>query len=322
MICDNQQKKLANMIRECRYEMKNDLFTLHNALGTQSKRNVSKVSCRAIKSSKATRPGRFHESNSVILSSTTSSSFDQQFKTSDYFYKNDNGSSVQELKKRKFFNTRKERLNKLHRIQKRKQQSLNGFTYKHYDLYLLTKKRSEVRRNILRTSTIKQHSGERFFVEKSAIQNISTTYENQTFFEPQFSSSPISKCQKTSTPTKSNQSPEIVNKISFQNGSRFKFINSTNNQQYGSSDHNDNTYQNIQSFEFCTNMSTPKVARRFGKNNGLIPLNDHSNIVKCSSKISSAASGNSVTTVIKLCIKPFKNLIQHKKVKRTNKVFF
>lgn len=314
-----QSIKLSQLIKECRAEMRNDLNLLHNALNVQNK-DMSVMATKSSRvSSKKLRLAR------KLLSSTTS----HPLTVNDYFYQTKAHSTI-DSKRRQFSTTQsssiKTRKIRVTRHKNSSPSTRQSFTYKHYDLYLLTKNPVEACRNASKTSTLGLKKNlEYLSVEKSHFKGMDETLsDNQTIFEPKFSSSPIHREQKTSTPTKNRPEEDKPMKIRLSNASRFKFLNSTNFQTFSTTT-SQSIQPNLQSFEYNQNTSTPKVARR--NVNGSVENGTTMAFKECAVDMSenfclknlSSSTDSNVSTVIKCCIQPLKNLIRHRYVKRNNR---
>ncbi len=308
--------KISGLIKECRMEMKNDLYFLHSALEEIQVKNKN-LSINATKS--ASSSYQSIKKQKYIGGALLSSTMSDQLTESNF-----------ETKKRKLYASepdvkgRKMRLNKRKRISEKK-----SFTYKHYDLYLVTKTSVEsCRNNCEISSLLLKKNVEELSLEKSYIKNIQdTSVNNQTIFEPKFSSSPIRREQKTSTPTKMNPCRTEKPKISINNASRLKFLNTTNLQTSANTTRHTNQ-PNAHSFEYQQNTSTPKVVRRNNVRSGTtyafkICNDSGKGIIESfcakNSSAPSTVSTSNVSTVIKCCMQPLKRFIFYKNLKKSPK---
>ena len=313
MMIKTNKKKISTLIKECRREMRNDLYVLHTALNagrTDSPSLDTKPDCRTSLSTTSKRHRRRYNS---ITSSKSG------FNTSDFFYKCNNV-SYKHVRRNKFASRN------LYKSTIR-QASRDGYTYKHYDLYLLSKNVIESCRQTS-MSDLKQHESwnKNIVLEKShhrlgsLIEVDARAEECDTMFEPQYASSPIFKDQKTSTPQKNAPAETQINKIFLHNASRLKYFNSFDD-ELQSTRSKEHTYQNVFECNQLTNTSTPKTVRKFestvseniyenlsGSNQIHCPL-----VPKNSTLLSTKSS---MSSAFKCCILPFKNLIKCRAIKK------
>ncbi len=312
--------KLSSLIKECRSEMKNDLYFLHSALQEvqMANRDLSIIATKSFSSSCKKK-----YIGGALLSSTIS---DQQLTTSSYFYTS--GSQFGNKKRKFVANDSEIRARKICKNKRKRSSEKKSFTYKHYDLYLLTKNSIENCRNFCdKSSLLEKKNTENLSLEKSCIKNMEeTSVENQTIFEPKFSSSPIRREQKTSTPTKKQSCVMDKPKICLINASRLKFFNTTNFQT--SANTTGHSQPNVHSFEGYQNTSTPKVIRRNNVSTGTtytykVCGDSKNRIIEsfCEKDLPapSMISSSNVSTVIKCCIQPLKKFILCKNAKKSNK---
>ena len=314
MMIKTNKKKISTLIKECRREMRNDLYVLHTALNTGRSDSASLDVKPANRASLSTgrRHRRCHRSQSG-------------FNTSDFFYKCNNVSYKHVRRNNKFASRN------LHKSTIR-QASRDGYTYKHYDLYLLIKNVIESCRQTS-MSDLRHHesSNKNIVLEKSQhrlgslIEVEARAEECETMFEPQYASSPIFKDQKTSTPQKNAPADSHMNRIFLHNASRLKYFNSFDDELQSTRSNNNNkehTYQNVFECNQLTNTSTPKTVRKFEATTSVENIYENlsgSNQVHCplvpkNSTVLSTRS--SVSSAFKCCILPFKNLIKSRAIKK------
>lgn len=316
----SQSTNLVNLIKECQAEMTNDLCYLQNAL------NDDNVSVKAIKSIEIAeskkRARKFKTKSSAPKMQILSSTFSDEFTKS---YSNVARKTKKLGTSKKFFASSNIATANRLRALRRKQED---FTYKHYDLYLLSKNPVEARRNVnYNKSSFVTKNAENIVMgsEKSNIQDSlnSTLNDSRSIFEPKFSSSPVNKEQKTSTPTKFQATEVNRPKIMLNCGSRLAFLNSTTSHTMSTST-NSYTYQNIQSFEF-QNTSTPKVTRRLNNyTQPTIVLKEctFKEITYQNTSHSTLLSQQNMRAAIKCCFNPLRQLIKsNKNPKKLRKIF-
>jgi hypothetical protein len=321
----NRSLKLTNKSTKINFLKTSDFFYDCNVAASTLSTKLKKLNNKKKKktSSQSNRHRNYKSNVSSCYRSSSSS-----------FTKSSSSQSSKRLLCKKF-------KSKYIKLQAQRQNKDSKCTYKHYDLYLLSKNNIEQCRQstratsfvnlkqfessdkniILETSKQKQHelhllaeSNDRLKRHESilrAIINLTSEQQqrqyvndtnNQTYqttiFEPRYSSSPIGKFQKTSTPTKNGDSSIVQNnqmpeKISFENPSRLNFLYSTstenkstnlftitannttttnystslnNNQNNNNSEHTkEHLYQNAWYFDnnqLASNTSTPKVRRK------------------------------------------------------------
>lgn len=143
---------------------------------------------------------------------------------------------------------------------------------------------------------------------------------NQTIFEPKHSSTPFSKEQKTSTPNfnKTNES-KFANQMTFQQ-SRLNTVKDVYYVTSSSTRYLNESYCDMPMISTRSNNTNKHVSTSTPKSSRIIlnlktvhntkMENDKLNV---DSSVLSTNNVSTVTTVIKCCIRPFKNLIKNNK---------
>ena len=293
MVCQ-QTTKLASLIKECRAEMQNDLFYLQHALSDDN--NLS------ILATKSTRVKRTRKPKKQILSSTLSDEFTATCGRVSKAHSS-NGTAAHKVART---------------WHKRGESHHSCFTYKHYDLYLLCKRPIESRRNVERHSSFAPYENIQMagncersnIVQQSSAD--SSLNETRSFFEPQLASSPVHREQKTSTPAKCSSSGDVSQpaKILLNCGSRLKFVSSS--QTLCTTGAASQSSQNVRS-----------TSEGGGRSNGdwaqstmvlkEFTLKEISDCVCRSRSKASLLSQQNVSSVLRCCMNPLRQLIKGNK---------